>query len=76
VKQYLAQKGIEPDRVRAEGRGENEPVTGDQCKGLRGDKLIACLQPDRRVEVEVRGTREVAATDAPSAGSGATGEPK
>jgi OOP family OmpA-OmpF porin len=76
VKEYLAQKGIPPERVRSEGRGESEPVTGDQCKGQRGAKLISCLQPDRRVDVEVRGTREVAATGSPSAGSGSTGAPK
>jgi OOP family OmpA-OmpF porin len=76
VKEYLAQKGIAPERVRSEGRGENEPVTGDQCKGQKGAKLIACLQPDRRVDVEVRGTREVAATGSPSAGSGSSGAPK
>lgn len=77
VKEYLAQKGIEPQRVRSEARGESQPVTGDQCKGLKGDKLIACLQPDRRVEIEVRGSREVAATGSPSAGAGATsGAPK
>jgi OmpA-OmpF porin, OOP family len=68
VKQYLAQKGIEQQRVRSEGRGENQPVTGDQCKGQKGAKLISCLQPDRRVEIEVRGTREVAATGSPAAG--------
>ncbi len=76
VRQYLAQKGLEEQRVRSEGRGETQPVTGDQCKGQKGAKLISCLQPDRRVEIEVRGTREVAATGAPSAGSGATGAPK
>jgi OOP family OmpA-OmpF porin len=69
VRQYLAKLGIEENRVRTEGRGDNEPVTGDQCKGVRGTKLIACLQPDRRVEIEVRGTREVAG----GAGSPATG---
>ena len=73
VKQYLAQKGIESQRVRAEGRGESQPVTGDQCKRMGAEsagnrKLVACLQPDRRVEVEVRGTREVAGTSTPSAG--------
>ena len=77
VKQYLAQKGIEPQRVRSEGRGESQPVTGDRCRGQTGAKLISCLQPDRRVEVEVRGTREVASTGSPSAGSGSTsGAPK
>jgi OOP family OmpA-OmpF porin len=69
VKQYLAQKGIEEQRVRSEGRGESQPVTGDQCKGVKGSKLISCLQPDRRVEIEVRGTREVAGGGSPAAGS-------
>ena len=69
VRQYLAKLGIEENRVRSEGRGESEPVTGEQCKGVRGTKLISCLQPDRRVEIEVRGTREVAG----GAGSPATG---
>jgi OOP family OmpA-OmpF porin len=73
VKQYLAQKGIEEQRVTSEGRGEAQPVTGDQCKGVKGSKLISCLQPDRRVEIEVRGTREVAGTDAGTGSAGATG---
>lgn len=71
VKQYLAQKGIEQQRVQAQGVGESQPVTGDQCKGIKGSKLISCLQPDRRVEIEVRGTRETASTGSPSTG-GAT----
>lgn len=57
VKAYLVkEKGIAAERIYADGKGEAEPVTkpGD-CKG-KG--VIACLQPDRRVEVEVAGTRE------------------
>jgi OOP family OmpA-OmpF porin len=76
VKQYLSKLGVEESRVRSEGRGEAQPVTGDQCKGVRGTKLISCLQPDRRVEIEVRGTREVAGTTtSPTTGgtSGASG---
>ncbi|MBI3045017.1 MAG: OmpA family protein [Betaproteobacteria bacterium] len=59
VKDYLVSKGIEANRIHAEGKGETEPITkpGD-CKGIRSKKLIACLQPDRRVEVEVAGTKE------------------
>ena len=82
VKQYLAQKGVEQQRVQAQGLGESQPVTGDQCKGVKGSKLISCLQPDRRVEIEVRGTREVASTGSPATGGtsgstgGATGAPK
>jgi len=72
VKDYLASKGIGKD-VRAEGRGENEPVTGDQCKGMTGEKLKACLQPDRRVDIEVRGERQVAASEAPAAAGGTAG---
>jgi OmpA-OmpF porin, OOP family len=73
VRDYLVQRGIDPQNIRTEGRGPNEPVTDGQCRNLRGQQLIACLQPDRRVEVEVRGTREAAAGEAPAAaGAGAT----
>jgi OOP family OmpA-OmpF porin len=75
VKQYLSQKGIEQQRVQTQGAGQSQPVTGDQCKGIRGSKLISCLQPDRRVEIEVRGTRETASTGSPATGgtSGTSG---
>jgi OOP family OmpA-OmpF porin len=75
VREYLSQKGVEPTKVRSEGRGEAEPVTAGQCKGMTGDKLISCLQPDRRVDIEVRGERQVAGapTPGPGAGAGATG---
>jgi len=82
VKQYLAQKGIDQQRVQTQGAGQSQPVTGDQCKGIRGSKLISCLQPDRRVEIEVRGTRETASVGSPAAGGtsggsgGATTAPK
>jgi OmpA-OmpF porin, OOP family len=76
VKDYLAQKGVEQGKVRSEGRGEAQPVTGDQCKGQKANpKLIACLQPDRRVDIEVRGERQVAGTPAPSGSAGATAAP-
>jgi OOP family OmpA-OmpF porin len=69
VKTYLSQKGVEETKVRTEGRGEAQPVTGNQCKGQTGAKLISCLQPDRRVDVEVRGERQTAGTStSPSAG--------
>jgi len=58
VKQYLVGKGIAPNRIYAEGKGKTQPLTrpGD-CKGKKGKALIACLQPDRRVNVEVSGTK-------------------
>ena len=61
VKAYLASKGTEQNRVYTEGKGEKQPVSGDKCKGMGNDrknaKLIECLQADRRVEIEVIGTR-------------------
>ncbi len=58
VRDYLVAKGIPADRIVAEGKGETQPVTrpGD-CTGPKSRKLIACLQPDRRVDVEVSGTK-------------------
>jgi len=61
VKAYLVSKGAQQNRVYTEGKGEKQPVSGDKCKGMGEDrknqKLIDCLQPDRRVEIEVIGTR-------------------
>jgi OOP family OmpA-OmpF porin len=58
VKKYLTDKGIEPSRVYVEGKGKTQPKTkpGD-CNGKRGKALIACLQPDRRVDIEVTATK-------------------
>jgi len=60
VKAYLVTTGgIEGSKINARGKGETMPVTqpGD-CKGAKqSPKLIACLQPDRRVVIEVTGTR-------------------
>jgi len=58
VKAYLVSKGMESNRVSTSGQGETHPVTrpGD-CTGAKNAKTIACLQPDRRVEIEVIGTR-------------------
>jgi OOP family OmpA-OmpF porin len=56
VKQYLVGKGIEANRIYTEGKGESQPVTTD-CKNMSRAKLIECLQPDRRVEIEVIGSK-------------------
>jgi len=57
VKAYLVGKGIEPNRMNTEGKGESQPVTkSGECDGTKSAMVIACLQPDRRVEVEVVGT--------------------
>ena len=59
VKEYLVSKGIEANRVDAAGKGETQPVTKPgECKGeKKTKKLVDCLQPDRRVTIEVIGTK-------------------
>ena len=58
VKAYLVSKGVEPNRVYTEGKGKKQPITkADQCKGAKSKKVVDCLQPDRRVEIEVIGTK-------------------
>ena len=59
VKKYLVEKGIAPNRVYAEGKGETQPLTKPaDCRMKNRKALIACLQPDRRVDVEVTGTKQ------------------
>jgi len=56
VKAYLVSKGIPANRIYTEGKGEKQPVK--DCPRMKDSKrLIACLAPNRRVEVEVVGTR-------------------
>lgn len=57
VQEYLVDHGIPTPNVYAEGRGKANPVTGDTCKGQVGKKLISCLAPDRRVVLEIIGTK-------------------
>ena len=49
VKKYLTSKGIETNRVYTEGKGEKQPVADNKTK--------AGKQKNRRVEIEVVGTR-------------------
>jgi OmpA-OmpF porin, OOP family len=61
VKAYLISKGIADNHLTSAGMGETQPVTKlVDCKGPVSNKLKACLQPDRRVEVEVTGSKEIA----------------
>ncbi|HZX33049.1 MAG TPA: VIT domain-containing protein [Rhodocyclaceae bacterium] len=57
VKAYLVSKGVPAERVYVEGKGSRQPVTGEKCQGPKNAKTIACLQPDRRVDIELIGTR-------------------
>jgi OOP family OmpA-OmpF porin len=78
VADYLQSKGIDSSKVQVAGRGESQPVTGNECSRLGKDdnknqKLIACLQPDRRVDAELLGSREQTASTPPTpSAAGAT----
>lgn len=52
VKAYLVSKGIEKNRVYTEGKGEKQPVADNKTKDGRSK--------NRRVEIEVVGTRATA----------------
>jgi OOP family OmpA-OmpF porin len=56
VKQYLISKGVDPKRIKTEGKGGAEPVAKTQnCDSLPRAEKIACYAPDRRVDIEVVG---------------------
>ena len=65
VKSYLVETaGIPEGKISAQGADGSAPVTKpDECPGpRRTPELIRCLAPDRRVDVEVTGSRLQAAT--------------
>ncbi len=51
VKAYIISKGIEPNRVYTEGKGAKQPIADNKTKAGRSK--------NRRVEIEVVGTRAV-----------------
>lgn len=52
VRSALVGNGIMPSAIRSRGVGERQPVT--RCEGSRATPdLKACLQPNRRVDIEV-----------------------
>ncbi len=52
VRQYLVDRGVPGMSISAEGRGESQPVKS--CEEQARSALIACLAPNRRVEIQVR----------------------
>jgi len=50
VKSYLVSKGVEPNRIYTEGKGEKQPVASNKTKDGRAK--------NRRVEIEVIGTKK------------------
>lgn len=57
VSQYLLQHGIAQHLIKAVGKGKSEPEV--ECKGIRGKKLIECLAPNRRVEIDATHLQQV-----------------
>ncbi|TDK28772.1 outer membrane protein assembly factor BamE [Luteimonas aestuarii] len=55
VRQFFIDRGISASSITAEGRGEFQPVTTGCSDALARQALVQCLQPDRRVELFVRG---------------------
>lgn len=51
VKDYMVSKGIEPNRIYTEGKGEKQPIADNKTNEGRAK--------NRRVEIEVVGTRTV-----------------
>lgn len=55
VKKYLISKGMDASKIETFGFGKTLPVSS--CPDPKDRKaLIACLEPNRRVEVEITGT--------------------
>jgi OOP family OmpA-OmpF porin len=60
VKTYLVSRGAIPaNKITTVGKGSSEPVTdAGACKGIHTSAaVIACLEPDRRVDLDVVGTQ-------------------
>ena len=53
VRDYLVSKGVDKAKIEAIGLGEKQPLV--QCEQKNLKDLIACLQPNRRVEVQAKG---------------------
>ena len=56
VKTHLTGKNVASDQITVVGKGETEPMTSSlECSGPVSPKVIACLAPDRRVDIELTG---------------------
>ena len=53
VRDYLVSKGVDKAKIETIGMGEKQPVV--QCDQKNLKQLIDCLQPNRRVDVQVKG---------------------
>jgi OOP family OmpA-OmpF porin len=55
VRNYLVSKGVPKDKIETLGMGKTQPLPNVVCNQKERKALIACLAPNRRVEVEVKG---------------------
>ncbi|MBC7437785.1 MAG: OmpA family protein [Bdellovibrionales bacterium] len=55
VKAYFESMGLKAGVLIAKGMGEREPITKGCSNKLPRAELIQCLQPDRRVTIEITG---------------------
>ena len=55
VQAYLESLGIKSVSAVAQGKGKREPVSKDCSTSASREQQIVCLQPDRRVTIEVTG---------------------
>jgi OmpA-OmpF porin, OOP family len=56
VSEYLVSKNIPAFRIEAQGKGDMQPtIRSGDCDGPKSSKVVACLQPDRRVDIAVSG---------------------
>jgi len=55
VQAYLESLGVKSSALVAQGKGKREPVSKDCGTTASRDQQIICLQPDRRVTIEVTG---------------------
>jgi OmpA-OmpF porin, OOP family len=59
IRDYLLEKGVPEEVLHVAAKGAREPVTMGRCEAMgpetkQNAKLVACLQPDRRADIEVR----------------------
>ncbi len=56
VKAYLVSKGMDASKIEVYGFGKTTPIPTLKCPDQKDRKaLIACLEPNRRTEVELQG---------------------
>lgn len=56
IKQYLVGKGIPTGKITASGAGSSKPIVECSKKDSKA-KQVVCLQPNRRVEIILRGEK-------------------